>query len=101
MMQMIDRGLSEEQKMMRETCRAFVDDFVTPFIRQSADRFAVRAVPAPFELRRPSLRLTIDTRQDLQFVRSLVEDAGDDAAVLTLRHVIALADRSAAWAGVA
>ena len=34
----IDRGLSDEQKMMRETCRAFVDDFVTPFIRQNWQR---------------------------------------------------------------
>jgi hypothetical protein len=30
-MDMIERGLSQEQKMMRASCRAFVDDFVTPF----------------------------------------------------------------------
>jgi len=38
MMHMTDRGLSDEQKMMRETCRAFVDDFVAPFIRASWQR---------------------------------------------------------------
>jgi alkylation response protein AidB-like acyl-CoA dehydrogenase len=38
MMHSIERGLSEEQKMMRETCRAFVNDFVTPFIRQNWQR---------------------------------------------------------------
>jgi hypothetical protein len=32
------RGLSEEQKMMRDSCRAFVDDHVTPFIRQNWQR---------------------------------------------------------------
>ncbi len=37
-MEMIERGLSEEQKMMRESCRAFVDDFVTPFIRKNWQR---------------------------------------------------------------
>jgi len=37
-MDMIERGLSEEQKMMRASCRAFVDDFVTPFIRQHWQR---------------------------------------------------------------
>ena len=37
-MEMIERGLSEEQKMMRESCRAFVDDFVTPFIRKEWQR---------------------------------------------------------------
>jgi len=34
-MNMIDRGLSEEQRMMRDTIRGFVDDFVTPFIRKN------------------------------------------------------------------
>src|SRR5437868_4963821 len=37
-MQMAERGLSEEQRMMRESCRAFVDDFVTPFIRKNWQR---------------------------------------------------------------
>src|SRR5438270_12946964 len=30
---MHDRGLSEEQRMMRQSCRDFVDDAVIPFIR--------------------------------------------------------------------
>src|SRR6266404_1929372 len=33
-----DRGLSEEQRMMRDACRAFVNDFVTPFIRKNWQR---------------------------------------------------------------
>jgi len=37
-MDMLERGLSDEQRMMRESCRAFVDDFVTPFIRQNWQR---------------------------------------------------------------
>lgn len=81
-------------------CSAYDREHVTPFIRQSTDRFAVRCVPAPIELRRPSLRVTIDTRQDLQFVRSLVDEAGDDP-LIPLGTVIALADRSSGWAGVA
>ena len=79
---------------------AYEREHVTPFIRHAADRFAIRSAPAPFELRRPSLRLTVDTRYDLQFVRSLVEQAGD-AALVPLGQVIALADRSSGWAGVA
>ncbi|MGH6925630.1 MAG: acyl-CoA dehydrogenase family protein [Propylenella sp.] len=31
-------GLSEEQRLMRQTCRAFVDDVVTPFIRANWQR---------------------------------------------------------------
>ena len=32
------RGLSEEQRLMRSSCRAFVDDIVTPFIRKNWQR---------------------------------------------------------------
>jgi alkylation response protein AidB-like acyl-CoA dehydrogenase len=35
---MHDRGLSEEQRLMRQSCRAFVDDVVIPFIRQNWQR---------------------------------------------------------------
>jgi alkylation response protein AidB-like acyl-CoA dehydrogenase len=68
-MEMIDRGLSEEQRLMRESCRAFVDDFVSPFIRsewqrewvmdpearlprsilEAADRIGVRTLGVPEE----------------------------------------------------
>ncbi len=30
-----DRGLSEEQRMMRQSCRDFVDDMVLPYIKQN------------------------------------------------------------------
>ena len=32
------RGLSEEQRLMRESCRAFVDDVIMPFIRTNWQR---------------------------------------------------------------
>jgi alkylation response protein AidB-like acyl-CoA dehydrogenase len=35
MSNLIERGLSQEQRMMRDTIRGFVDDFVTPFIRRN------------------------------------------------------------------
>ena len=38
-----DRGLSEEQRMMRDACRAFVNDFVTPCIVKSPVR--IRSLP--------------------------------------------------------
>jgi len=34
-MDTIDRSLSEEQRLMRSSCRAFVNDFVTPFIART------------------------------------------------------------------
>jgi spore coat polysaccharide biosynthesis protein SpsF len=74
-------------------------EHVTPFIRQHTDRYVVRMLPAPPALRRPTLRLTVDTRHDLQFVRGLVEQAGSPRPALT--EILALAARSAGWAGVA
>jgi alkylation response protein AidB-like acyl-CoA dehydrogenase len=35
---MVDQGLSEEQRLMRQSCRGFVDDVVIPFIRQNWQR---------------------------------------------------------------
>jgi len=32
---MHDHGLSEEQRLMRQSCRAFVDDVVIPFMRRN------------------------------------------------------------------
>jgi len=38
MAEMIERALSEEQRMMRDAIRAFVDGEVTPFIRKNWQR---------------------------------------------------------------
>ena len=35
---MNDRGLSEEQRLMRQSCRAFVDDVIIPFMRKDWQR---------------------------------------------------------------
>jgi hypothetical protein len=43
----------------------------------------------------------VDTREDFSYVRSLLEQAGAEERLVPLREVIALADRYAAWPGVA
>src|SRR5437867_13377832 len=68
-MDMTDRRLSEEQRLMRRSCRAFVNDFVIPFIRanwkrewlmepeqrlpreilEAADRIGIRTLGVPEE----------------------------------------------------
>ena len=35
---MHDHGLSEEQRLMRQSCRAFVDGVVIPFMRRNWQR---------------------------------------------------------------
>ena len=80
---------------------AYDREHVTPYLRYQPARFDVRQIAAPAALYRPHLRLTVDTRADLEFVRSLAEQAGAGERLVPLREVIALADRMAAWAGVA
>jgi len=46
-------------------------EHVTPFIRRSPQFTALRAV-APGHLRRPSLRLTVDTPEDLELMRTVL-----------------------------
>lgn len=76
-------------------------EHVTPFLKRHPRRFAVWPLAAPVELRRPALRLTVDTREDLAYVRSLVEEVGTADGLTPLGTIIALADRSASWPGVA
>jgi acyl-CoA dehydrogenase len=62
-METTQRGLSEEQKMMRDACRAFVDDFVTPFIRANWQREWLMDPDArlPAEILREADRIGIRT----------------------------------------
>ena len=62
-MEMSERGLSEEQRMMRESCRAFVDDFVAPFIRGNWQREWLMDPDArlPAEILRQADRIGIRT----------------------------------------
>lgn len=66
-------------------------EHVTSFIRRDNRFKALRAV-APGGLRRPGLRLTVDTSDDLEFMRHVHADVGDGDAIPSLSVVIAAAD---------
>jgi spore coat polysaccharide biosynthesis protein SpsF len=85
----------------RSATAAYDREHVTPYLRHQRSRFDVRQMPAPAALYRPNLRLTVDTRADLEFVRSLVEQAGGGERLVPLREILSLVDRSAGWVGVA
>ena len=67
-------------------------EHVTTLIRRDVARFRPVEVDAPPELRRSDLRLTIDTDQDLQFMRRLFERLGHVAYEPALAAFIAAAD---------
>ncbi len=66
-------------------------EHVTSFVRRDSRFRALRAV-APGGLRRPGLRLTVDTSDDLEFIRHVYADVGDSDALPALGVVIAAAD---------
>ncbi len=71
---------------------AYDREHVTPFIRRDARSRAVDAL-APAALRRPDLRFTIDTADDLDYMRRVYREAGPSSAPLPLQALIAAADR--------
>ena len=66
-------------------------EHVTTFIRRRSDLFRQVQLNAPAELARPDIRVTVDTPQDLQYVRSLF--AGACSGLPDLRELISVADR--------
>lgn len=66
-------------------------EHVTSFIRRDGHFKALRAV-APGAIRRPGLRLTVDTPDDLEFVRHVYADLGTPETIVPLTAVIAAAD---------
>jgi spore coat polysaccharide biosynthesis protein SpsF len=53
-------------------------EHVTTFIRRRTDLFRIVSVTAPTPLCRPSLRLTVDTPEDLAWVRTLFGRVGSE-----------------------
>lgn len=67
-------------------------EHVTSFMRRDSRFKALRAV-APGSLRRPGLRLTVDTPDDLEFIRQVYDDIrGHDGEPPALTAVISAAD---------
>jgi spore coat polysaccharide biosynthesis protein SpsF len=68
-------------------------EHVTTLIRRDVGQFVPVETDAPAALKRPDLRLTIDTVDDLRFMRQLFERAGEAATVEpALAALIAAAD---------
>jgi spore coat polysaccharide biosynthesis protein SpsF len=66
-------------------------EHVTPFLRRDS-RFRAVRVMAPAAIRRPDLRVTVDTAEDLEFVRVLHRSLGGGDALYPLDAIIRAAD---------
>lgn len=76
-------------------------EHVTTLIRRDHERFAPLVIEAPAKLRRPDIRVTVDTPDELQFARSLAARMNNWTAVPELAQAIHVIDASRAESRVA
>lgn len=74
-----------------ETTQPDDREHVTIYVRRNTHLFHVLELLAPAPLRRPGVRLTVDTAEDLARVRAIFERAGSDMP--SLRQLIEAAGR--------
>lgn len=67
-------------------------EHVTPLIRRDRSRFTALEIPAPAALRRPDVRVTVDTSDDLAFMRRLAARMNNWADEPELRSIVAMVD---------
>jgi spore coat polysaccharide biosynthesis protein SpsF len=67
-------------------------EHVTLAVKRMRSRFAVVDLPAPPHVRRPDLRLTVDTPDDLRFMGAVLSRFDPDAGEARLSAIISAAD---------
>lgn len=70
-------------------------EHVTTLMRRDRERFTPLVIPAPAAVRRPDLRVTVDTRQDLEAMRGLARRMDNWIAVPGLAQAIQVMDAAA------
>ena len=71
---------------------AYDREHVTPYVRSHADTFRIVVPDVPADVRRPDLRLTVDTAEDFEFMRQVLQQAESGSSPAPLHAVIAAAD---------
>jgi len=75
------------KRARRQITDAYDREHVTSFIRRDR-RFRVFWIMAPGDLRRPAIRLTVDTPADLEFARRIQERVESDGHLPSTREII-------------
>jgi spore coat polysaccharide biosynthesis protein SpsF len=68
-------------------------EHVTPLIRRDTARFTPLTVPAPLFVRRPDVRVTVDTESDLAYMREIAARLDNWAHEPELHEILDVADR--------
>ena len=94
------RGLDTEvfnfevlKRAHKEAERDYEREHVTPYIHQHPKLFKLKSVEACGNLRRPDLRLTVDTGEDLRLIREIFKRLYCDGQIFYTEDVIDLLDK--------
>jgi len=63
-------------------------EHVTPWIRRDRGRFRAVQIPAPVGVRRPEIRVTVDTHDDLSFMQSVAARMNNWSDEPELQHIV-------------
>lgn len=95
------RGLDTEvfnldalNRAYKEANRNYEREHVTPYIYQHPNLFKIESVEANGKLRRPDLRLTVDTEEDLRLIREIFKRLYRDGRIFYTEDVIDLLDKN-------
>jgi spore coat polysaccharide biosynthesis protein SpsF (cytidylyltransferase family) len=66
-------------------------EHVTPWIRRDRGRFKSLQIPAPGRVRRPDVRITVDTHDDLSFMQSVAARMNNWSDEPELQHIVNVA----------
>lgn len=80
----------------RKAIRNYEREHVTPYLYQHPELFRLKQIEASGALRRPELRLTVDTEEDFQLVKEVYGELCSATSMFLLEDVIQLLDRNPA-----
>lgn len=87
-------GFETLEKVHREARLEYEREHVTPYIYQHLDLFRVLFIEAQGKLRRPELRLTVDTEEDLLLIKEIFSRLKDYEKNFSTEDVIAIIDNN-------
>lgn len=80
------------EKAHKQAKKFFDKEHVVPYIHQRPDIFKLESVEAKGALKRPKLRLTVDTKEDLKVVREIYKHLYQPNKIFYTENIINLLD---------
>lgn len=81
-------------KAHAEGKKPYEREHVTPFIIRHPNLFKIEVVDAPLPIRRPEIRITVDTAEDLELIRRIYKRLYKKGKTFKLAEVIRLLDEN-------